>query len=329
MNVAIKSLRIERIPLTNDIPEVFTGYYIPGSEVVSAVAAFGAFLLQIIEMNGFTWLYSIYNIKEHSCFEISLPASMPVCKIALEGTIDCEIKSLGHVPLKTGQFNFIYSPPLNEKLQFTKPNQYVSVDLFYPTNYTLYALKYYPALQEFSNKIQSSQSAVLNDSALCADAEMMEMLLRLVHMPYSINIQKFHIDLLKQLLFKILKLSAQTSIRYSKFSIRQVEAIEAAKEFIDTHLPQHFSITKIGRHVGLNQQILKTGFKEIYKTGLYSYLQQQVLHIAKKQLDETRKSVKEIAFEAGYKSANNFSAAFKKKFGKSPLAWRRRFQQRQ
>jgi AraC-like DNA-binding protein len=180
-------------------------------------------------------------------------------------------------------------------------------------------------LQEFSNKIQLSQPAVLNDSALPADAEMMEMLHRLVHMPYSINIQMFHVDLLKELLFKTLNLSAQTFTPHLKFSMQLIEAVQAAKEFIDTHLPHHFSITQIARRAGLNEQILKAGFKEIYGLGLYSYLQQQVLNIAKKQLEETNKSAKEIAFEAGYKNANNFSAAFKKKFGKAPLEWRKKF----
>jgi AraC-like DNA-binding protein len=325
MDVTIKSLGTEHISLTNEIPDGFTSYHIPGSEIVSAVATFGAFLVQIIEMDGFSWLYSIYNIAKDSCFEISLPAAMPVCKIALEGTIDCEIKTIGHLQLKKGQFNFIHSRPLIKKLKFARPNRYVLVDLFYPTDYMLYALKYYPGLQEFSNKIELTQPAVLSSTVLSADAEMMEMLHRLVHMPYSINIQRFHIDLLKELLFKTLKLGAQTVTSNLKFSMQQVEAIEAAKEFIDTHLPSHFSIVQIARRVGLNEQILKTGFKEIYGTGLYTYLQQQVLTIAKKQLEETNKSAKEIAFEAGYKNANNFSAAFKKKFGKTPLEWRKRF----
>jgi AraC-like DNA-binding protein len=98
--------------------------------------------------------------------------------------------------------------------------------------------------------------------------------------------------------------------------------IRAAKAFIDVHLPQHFSIARIAMEVGVNEQALKKEFKEIYGMGLYAYLQDRILDKSRAQLEKTNRLVKQIAREAGYNNPNNFSAAFKKKFGLSPAVWR-------
>ncbi len=101
------------------------------------------------------------------------------------------------------------------------------------------------------------------------------------------------------------------------------ELIYAAKEFIDSHLSTHYSILQIAREIGINEQDLKKGFKELFGKGMFEYLLSERLTIARVKIEDTTKPVKEIAYAAGYKSAGNFSTAFKKKFGKNPLAWRR------
>jgi AraC-like DNA-binding protein len=110
-----------------------------------------------------------------------------------------------------------------------------------------------------------------------------------------------------------------------KFSLDEIERIYAAKELIDSNLPRHFSIFQIAAHVALNEQKLKEGFKEIFGKGLFGYLQDQLLKIAQIEIEQTNRSVKQIAARAGYKKANNFSAAFKKKFGLSPSQWKKQF----
>ena len=101
------------------------------------------------------------------------------------------------------------------------------------------------------------------------------------------------------------------------------DLIFAAKEFIDSHLSTHYSILQIAREVGINEQDLKKGFKELFGKGMFEYLLSERLAIARIKIEDTTKPVKEIAYVAGYKSAGNFSTAFKKKFGKTPLAWRK------
>jgi AraC-like DNA-binding protein len=325
MNLKIKGMGGGHFSISSNIPPQLAAFYIPGSNIISAAADFGTFLLQLIELDNFSWLYSVYNIREDISFQISAPVAWLACKIVIEGSVDFSIKPVDNLKLKSGEFNFISSLSLNEQLHFIKYKKYVLLDLLYPPDYVLYALKYYPALQQFSVKINSQQPSFLSSSNTLADADMMNMINRLVHSPYSLNIKTFHLDLLKKLLFKALRLSTQTNAQHLRFSLQQAQAIETAKQFIDMQLPKHFSIARIAKRVGLNEQMLKTGFKEIFGMGLYSYLQQQVFVIAKKQLEETNKSVKEIAFEAGYQSANNFSAAFKKRFGNTPVQWREKF----
>ena len=57
---------------------------------------------------------------------------------------------------------------------------------------------------------------------------------------------------------------------------------------------------------------------------LIAFLTRWRLQLAAEFLLSTTRPIGSIAREAGYESAGAFSAAFKRKFGKTPSAWRKR-----
>jgi len=103
-----------------------------------------------------------------------------------------------------------------------------------------------------------------------------------------------------------------------KLSAYDKECLEAAKNIIDKDSSQHYTIQVISQKVGIGSTKLKNGFKALHGMGLYEYLQHQRMHKAMVQLKETEKSIKQIAKTSGFKHTNNFTAAFKKRFGVSP-----------
>ena len=71
----------------------------------------------------------------------------------------------------------------------------------------------------------------------------------------------------------------------------------------------------------------RSGFAERFTTlvGLppMQYLSDWRMHLAARQLRESRDNIAKVGFSVGYESEAAFSKAFKRQFGTSPAAWRR------
>jgi AraC-like DNA-binding protein len=97
-----------------------------------------------------------------------------------------------------------------------------------------------------------------------------------------------------------------------------IEKIYEAREFIDGHYGEDCSILYLASVIGLNQQKLKTGFREVLGTTVFGYLSEVRMQKAKRMLLDEKKYVGEVASEVGYKNPHHFTAAFKKRFGFLP-----------
>jgi len=97
-----------------------------------------------------------------------------------------------------------------------------------------------------------------------------------------------------------------------------IEKIYEARSFIDHHYGEACSIIYIASIIGLNQQKLKTGFREVLCTTVFGYLSEVRMQEAKRMLLDEKKYVGEVASEVGYKNPHHFTVAFKKRFGFLP-----------
>lgn len=86
-------------------------------------------------------------------------------------------------------------------------------------------------------------------------------------------------------------------------------------------LKSHSTISQWAEKVKLPEKRLKRAFKEVYGTGLYSYLRQLRMEKSKEMLRDD-KPLKAIISAIGYKNEGNFSKAFRKVTGVSPTAWK-------
>lgn len=102
-----------------------------------------------------------------------------------------------------------------------------------------------------------------------------------------------------------------------------LECIWTAKEMLVKNLQRHIIISDLALEVGLNEHKLKYGFKQVFGMGVYTYLVHARMQKARTLLEETDKSIKEIASLTGYKRTSSFIRSFKKEFSKSPAMWRK------
>ncbi len=90
------------------------------------------------------------------------------------------------------------------------------------------------------------------------------------------------------------------------------------KKFIDENYHKNIKAEEIGKLIGTNQNKIRKEFKAQYQMTVTDYISELRMLKAKKLIINKDMMIKEIAIECGYEYVQNFTRAFKKKFGVSP-----------
>lgn len=97
-----------------------------------------------------------------------------------------------------------------------------------------------------------------------------------------------------------------------------VERVYHARDILVKRLSNPPSFMELSREVGLNDYLLKQGFRQVFGTTAFSYLHHYRLEQAHQLLETGDMKVSEIAKLVGFVSHSYFTAAFRKKFGFCP-----------
>ena len=100
--------------------------------------------------------------------------------------------------------------------------------------------------------------------------------------------------------------------------------VERATAFVAANLASPVRLEELARRVGTSPRHLSREFQRELGTSPVRYAAGLRLDAAAKRLRETERPVKEIALDLGYPSVPRFNAAFRQRFGCTPLDHRRR-----
>ncbi|MBD2232801.1 helix-turn-helix transcriptional regulator [Phormidium tenue] len=97
-----------------------------------------------------------------------------------------------------------------------------------------------------------------------------------------------------------------------------IDRIHQAKDILLQDLAHPPSLIGLARQVGLNDCTLKRGFRAVFNTTVFGYLQAQRLDQARLLLLDGQLNVQQAASAVGYHSRSHFTAGFRQRFGISP-----------
>lgn len=103
-----------------------------------------------------------------------------------------------------------------------------------------------------------------------------------------------------------------------------IEKIHEARNILLSRLNDPPSIMELSKEVGINDNKLKYGFKEVFNQTVYGCLFEHKMELAGKLLLDMDKTIGEVAEECGYEYASHFTNAFKRKYGVSPSEFRKK-----
>ncbi|HJT75513.1 MAG TPA: AraC family transcriptional regulator [Chitinophaga sp.] len=110
---------------------------------------------------------------------------------------------------------------------------------------------------------------------------------------------------------------AQTEVQSVLKSAGDKERIIHARDYLLSNLSTPPTIDELSVISGTNSFKLKRGFKELFNTTVFGYLNNARLDNAREQL-LSGIPIKNVADELGFSSVQHFSSAFRKKFGCTP-----------
>ena len=188
--------------------------------------------------------------------------------------------------------------------------------------------KYPELLEEIYMKFVSGESFSLNPQYQFTSMEMIHITSQIRSAKLMGKISQIYTEakILELLAFQLQQGNESkvgNSNTYCK-SARDVEKIHEAKRLLVADLNQSLSIRSLSRQVGINENKLKYGFKEVYKHTIFGYLFDYKMDLACKLLLDTKKNIVDIADQCGYEYASHFITAFKRKYGVTPREFRKR-----
>lgn len=115
------------------------------------------------------------------------------------------------------------------------------------------------------------------------------------------------------------------SENHNKLSFIDQKNLLYVEKYLNDHLLGKFpGIENTAKHVGISPTKLKNDFKMMYKKTIYQHFSGQQMVFAFKLIQETDKSIKELANLLGYDNSSKFSERFKLEFGFLPSELRKK-----
>lgn len=91
----------------------------------------------------------------------------------------------------------------------------------------------------------------------------------------------------------------------------------------EEHIGEDITMAELEKKYGISGVSLNKYFEIAYGSTIKRYMQEARMQEAARLLAETNRSVADIALPVGYESQSKFGNVFKRKYGHTPLEYRR------
>ncbi|MCM3694091.1 response regulator transcription factor [Neobacillus niacini] len=109
--------------------------------------------------------------------------------------------------------------------------------------------------------------------------------------------------------------------KFLEMSTRNDDVVKAQK-YVETHLGEKISLTEVAAHLHLNSSYFSRMYKKETGEGFVEYVTRVKMEKAIELIDQSIKSVEQIAYELGFDSKSYFLKTFKRFYGLSPKSYK-------
>ena len=231
------------------------------------------------------------------------------------------VNGLIHAPM---QHNTTYiASDARGKHAYEPGENYHSFDVYLPLDYLHKWQGESKVLDRFLDDIDHDRTSQLSARTMPVGVDIQRIINQILVAPFTGLSKRLYLESKIAELFAIqlqMAESANVIEKRKNFALNAYdrEQIQEVASHIKMNLANPSSIVDLSRSFGVNEHKLKNGFKEIFGTTIFDYLQQVRMQEAKKYLLDSDKPIKSIAEISGYQHVSAFSVAFKKFYDFTP-----------
>ncbi|MBQ2737603.1 MAG: PocR ligand-binding domain-containing protein [Clostridia bacterium] len=122
----------------------------------------------------------------------------------------------------------------------------------------------------------------------------------------------------------IMTICAQYLTLSNAVSATKPTVAQLALRYVSENYTERISINDICKSIGYSKSTVLTSFKREFGTTVNTYLNNMRLNHAKKMLDDSTRTINEVALSSGFSDQSYFSKMFSKLYGITPSDYRRR-----
>lgn len=100
--------------------------------------------------------------------------------------------------------------------------------------------------------------------------------------------------------------------------------VRRALRYIDANAAKGIGVADVAAHLNVSRRLADLRFREIENTSIRQAIEDRRMKIAEKAMSETNRPIRQVARESGYKNIKTFEAAFRRRYGTTPGAFRRK-----
>jgi len=312
------------LQFSEEIPDQLEDLVKPATEAYAAVGPFGDFLFQPFKGQDFT-------VSQHYAFPKEQVVTMNkedgpalYISIVLNGQVIQKVADQKAVELKDWRFYLAFIPRPTTVATTYKPGmdvRYITIRLGIGLLKEINKSCPLPAevfthFQSDAHVIILPESKRITNTLFFSLTDIMSNYLQPFHREYFFSTKINYLSVM--LLYEAFNTQDQ------QVPNKEMEIVIKAKKLIEESVSLPLSGREIAWQVGLNYFRLKRVFKEVVGSSLADYIVSTRLNHARTLLQDKEMSIKQIAAFCGYKSADSFITAFRKRFNVTPDVLRKR-----
>lgn len=326
MDVKLTTVGKEPVSFTTNITALSNHSPLPGARRVLVQAEIGTILFSEISTPWFTIWHQQLDIKKPGTLEATIDEPLLNLHVVLRGHIRYQLDGIGPLKWPEGQLNLFCSGPLTIQAAFDDAKEYTTLTVRFERTYLDVYAPYFPALQQFLEKTDKGETALLSAAHTGLTPEMITVIRDMLHNEYSGEVKNIYLrNKISELLLLAFSRIAPGSANATEIRLHQydIDKIREAREYLLLNMEHPLTVIELSHKVGINDFKLKKGFKQLYGVTIFDFLLEARMEKARTLLTETNTPIHEIAFATGYKNVSSFTAAFKKRMGFPPSAMKR------
>lgn len=144
----------------------------------------------------------------------------------------------------------------------------------------------------------------------------------LYHIPEKIRDGYLKVKILELFLFLSVYDTHANEFGERTYSAAQARLAREIGHYLTDHISEHVTLKEIARHLHLSETHIKKTFQCVYGVTPRAFILEQKIESAAYMLEQTDKSVLEIANAHGYDNASKFAGVFRSIKGMSPNEYR-------